>query len=169
MSELPKPYTRDTWVEVENIFDAFIGADKIYEQLTGGKKPPVNYPPYNIIGHSDDEYVIQVAVAGFRQEEIAITLENRKLKIVGKKVQEEPNTPVQTFIHKGISSRDFDLVFSLAEFIEVISAYCQDGLMSIALKRIVPDEKKPKEIPLGYRRYPQETDPVPSPKVLLQE
>lgn len=101
------------------------------------------YPPYNLVKHSDDEYVIELSVAGFAIEDINITVDNQKLVVTGdnKNVSNEA-----TYIHKGIASRGFTRQFYLAEYIEVVNATIVNGILIINLEKVVPEDKKPKTI-----------------------
>jgi len=101
-----------------------------------------NYPPYNIISVNDDEYIIELAIAGFTEEEINVTAHDGQLTIRGELKAKEKST----FLHQGISNKKFKRDFQLAEYVEVQSADLENGILRIELQRIVPDSLKPKEI-----------------------
>jgi molecular chaperone IbpA len=109
-----------------------------------------NYPPYNIVKQTDDKFYIEVATAGFREGEIEINLDNRLLTIKGRNVRNENAS--HEYLHRGISSRDFEREFTLAEHVEVVNASQQDGILTIYLERRVPEEKKPKAIAINYTK-----------------
>ena len=109
-----------------------------------------NYPPYNIEKTADNHYRIVVATAGFSEDELAIHLENSVLSISGKPNEQEKDTTVE-LLHKGIARRAFKLSLRLDEHIEVQSADYEHGLLSIALQRIIPEEKMPRQIPIGTK------------------
>jgi molecular chaperone IbpA len=101
-----------------------------------------NYPPHNLIKINEDSYLIELAVAGFSKEEIDVNVSGNQLEIDGLKHDEDETS----FIHKGIASRNFRKFFALGEYMEVTGAEMKDGMLSISLDRIVPEEKKPKTI-----------------------
>lgn len=106
-----------------------------------------NYPPYNIEKMGQDHYRIVVATAGFSQQELDIHLENKILTISGK--PDTTQTQSSEFLHKGIARRSFKLALRLDEHIEVQHADYKDGLLMIDLQRLVPEEKLPRQIPIG--------------------
>ncbi len=93
------------------------------------------YPPFNIELSAPNRYTITLAVAGFRDEDIAITLEDRQLVIHGQ--QPEPDTE-RVFLHRGIATRQFRRVFALAEGVEVTGAQLDNGLLVVTLERAEP-------------------------------
>jgi molecular chaperone IbpA len=102
-----------------------------------------------VIKTGDDTVTIEVAVAGFREGEIDISLDKRVLTISGAKKTEE-NTDWD-YLHRGISSRDFRQNFTLAEHVEVRSASIRDGILSVNLERVIPEEARPKSIAITYQ------------------
>jgi len=112
--------------------------------------PSVNtaYPPYNVIKFSDDEYVMEFAVAGFKKDDISITTEKDVLTIKGEK--EDPEFEKDSgYVHKGIAGRKFKRSFTLPEYFEVVGAEMEDGILKINLERQIPEEKKPKQIAIS--------------------
>lgn len=94
------------------------------------------YPPYNIEAVAENAYRITLAVAGFREEDLAITIEDRQLVIRGRQGDESSE---RVFLHRGIASRAFQRSFVLADGVEVAGAHMEHGLLHIDLKRHVPD------------------------------
>ena len=94
------------------------------------------YPPFNIEAVADNAYRITLAVAGFREEDLSITVEDRQLVIRGR--QAEPDEG-RVFLHRGIAARAFQRSFVLADGVEVVSAGLENGLLNIDLRRSVPD------------------------------
>ena len=94
------------------------------------------YPPYNIEQTETNAYRITLAVAGFAEEDLAITLENQQLVIRGKQVDDAEG---QVFLHRGIAARQFQRTFVLADGVEVSGASCENGLLHVDLKKSVPD------------------------------
>ena len=119
----------------------------LLDGLDSGTSP--SYPPYNIIKTDDDHYVIEVAVAGFSQDEITITEHDGQLEITGTKAASDENQP--SFLHRGISSRKFNRSFNLADYVVVKSADMENGILTIGLERLVPEEMKPKTIAINYK------------------
>lgn len=118
-----------------------VGFDHLFDMLNN---PPVpeTYPPYDITRLGDDSYRISLAVAGFSQDEIAITAQQNTLLVSGKK---ERKTEGDT-LYQGISSRSFERRFSLADHVEVASASMENGLLQIDLVRKIPEAMKPRRI-----------------------
>jgi len=128
----------------------FIGFNDIFRLLedTGTALNGAAYPPYNIIQDDENTYRIELAVAGFGEKDIDITIANRKLLITGKKVDDS----TAKFIHKGISNRNFERSFILAQNVEIKSADLVDGMLVIELEHIVPEELKPQTIKIKKTR-----------------
>ena len=114
-----------------------------------------SYPPYNIIKKSETETILEMAVAGFKESEINVVIEDGRLKVSGKKV--DPDTT--NYIHKGIGTRSFEHSFALSKDARVDNAEYSDGILSVFVSYQIPEEKKPKSIPIqrGERQYLTET------------
>jgi molecular chaperone IbpA len=123
----------------------FVGFDDTYNRLAKMHddltKSIPNYPPYNIRKTSDNTYVIELAVAGFGKQEIDITLDDNKLVISGNAKDDGDN-----FLFKGIANRAFTRTFALDDHIEIQDAALVNGMLKIALERIIPEHRKPKKI-----------------------
>jgi len=131
---------------LHNIGPSFIGFDRLLSQFERSANFKDNYPPFDLIQKSEDEFSIQLAVAGFSLEDIDIELTNGILTIAStNKSNKEP----LKYIHKGISTKQFSRSFTLAEYIEVESAHYSNGILIVDLKRKVPDEKKPRKITIS--------------------
>ena len=109
-----------------------------------------SYPPYNVEKHGDDQYRIVVAAAGFQESDLDLQVERGVLTVSGGKRESGPENV--TYLHQGIAQRAFKLSFRLADHIEVRSAELVNGLLNIDLVRVVPEEAKPKRIPIGATR-----------------
>lgn len=103
------------------------------------------YPPYNIIKIDNENYRVEIALAGFTKDEIEIIHHNGILKISGKKEVEV----LSHYVHKGIAARDFEHQFALADYVEVKSAEFNNGILSVELKQELPEEKRPKTIKIS--------------------
>jgi molecular chaperone IbpA len=121
----------------------FVGFDDQFDQLVKLQqdlsKNVHNYPPYNIRKIEDNKYVIEVAVAGFSQSDVEVTVEGNKLVIEGKTTDDSDN-----FLFKGIANRAFSRTFALADKIEVQSAEMVNGMLKIALDKFVEASTKKK-------------------------
>jgi molecular chaperone IbpA len=125
---------------------ATIGFEQLFNELDRNFTNSVNtgYPPYNIIKYDEDQYYIELAVAGFSMEELVITLDKDQLIIEGYPNEHEDDIP--SYLHKGIANRNFIRTFKIAEHVEVQDAALKLGILQIALKRSIPEELQPKKI-----------------------
>ena len=124
---------------------AFVGFDHIFKELEDmTKHASDHYPPHNIIKDEDMKYRIEVATAGFKEEELKIELKDGILEVNG------DHTPRGLeFIHKGISTRKFHRSFRLSEYTQVTGASLENGILGIHLEVVLPDEKKPRKIKIN--------------------
>jgi len=113
---------------------------KFFEELLGATQS--KFPPYDILSTEEDEYEIRFAVAGFKKSDIEVTFANGVLTVKGDKDDESTDA----YFHKGIATRAFTQTFPLAEYVEVISAEMEDGILTVKLKRDIPEELQPKKI-----------------------
>jgi molecular chaperone IbpA len=121
----------------------FLGFEDAFEMLDTFTSKS-EYPPYNIERVSDDEYVLEMAIAGFKKGDINISVEKNILKVQGASDKKDAN-----YVHKGLATRKFQKAFHLAEHMEVGSAKSEDGILKINLVRNIPEEEKPKIIEIG--------------------
>ncbi|MQW90820.1 Hsp20 family protein [Acinetobacter wanghuae] len=132
------------------LFRRSIGFDRLNDFIDYAMQSDApNYPPYNIEKTAENSYRIVVATAGFLQNELLIHLENQLLTIEGK--PESISEETVEYLHKGIARRSFKLSLRLDEHIEVQHANYENGLLTIELQRIVPEEKLPRQIPIGQK------------------
>ncbi|WLH11029.1 Hsp20 family protein [Pseudomonas hefeiensis] len=137
------------------LFRSSVGFDRFNDLFETAlrNEPGSSYPPYNVEKHGDDEYRIVVAAAGFQEEDLDLQVEKGVLTISGGK-REASNDGV-TYLHQGIAQRAFKLSFRLADHIEIKSAGLSNGLLSIDLLRVIPEEAKAKRIPInGAQQQP---------------
>ncbi|MCK6417856.1 MAG: Hsp20 family protein [Alphaproteobacteria bacterium] len=139
-------------VSFSPLFRQTIGFDRfndLFENLVNQTEDRFEaYPPYNIEKTGDDTYRITLAVAGFTERDIDITAQDDRLTISGKILQSE-NEAKPHYLHRGIAARSFERVFRLADHIKVQEASMKDGLLTLDLIREVPEEKKPRMIPIN--------------------
>jgi len=136
----PQPLT------IQSLFPQFnrwaIGFDPLLQTLESVSQAAkqASYPPYNIF-KSKDNYVLEIAVAGFGKEDITITVKELQLTVEGSKLPS-----VDEYVHNGIANRDFKQDFVLAEYVVVEGAELKDGMLRILLKQELPEELQPKII-----------------------
>jgi len=110
---------------------------------TAAADAATGYPPYNIERTGENAYRIEIAVAGFRADELAIEVKENLLTVQGRKAA---NEEARSFLHRGLAERDFERRFQLADYVVVSEAALADGLLSIALRRELPEALKPRRI-----------------------
>ena len=135
------------------LFRSSVGFDRFNDLFETAlrNEPGSTYPPYNVEKHGDDQYRIVVAAAGFQEEDLELQVEKGVLTISGGK--RDSNEGV-TFLHQGIAQRAFKLSFRLADHIEIKAAGLNNGLLSIDLLRVIPEEAKAKRIPINGTEKP---------------
>lgn len=141
-------------LDIPSIHKFAVGFDNIFDELQRVTTQRENYPPYNVLKIDDDHFTIEVAVAGFEEGDISITVEKNILTIKGEqaiKVYKEQELEPE-YLHRGISSRNFARTFTLADHVEVIGAKAENGILKIELERQVPEEQKPKTIAITYKK-----------------
>ena len=130
-----------------------VGFDSIFEEfdrlLESTERYNSNYPPYNIRKLNDNDYKIEVALAGYSRDDIELELKDSTLTVRNKTKEKVINDESNGVIHKGISTRQFDRSFTISEDIKVKHAELKNGLLNIDLERIVPEEKKPRLISIN--------------------
>jgi molecular chaperone IbpA len=127
-----------------------VGFDRLFDMLENSTlgQTQENYPPFDLIKEGENEYRIELAVAGFKPEELDITAQQNVLVVSGRK-KEESDEKGSDYIYRGIATRSFERRFALADHIQVRGADMRDGLLSIELKREIPEAMKPKKIDIG--------------------
>ena len=132
-----------------------IGFDNMFDDLmrVTAQQSNTNYPPYDIVQINEDEYTINLAVAGFGHDNLSVTKDKKFLIVEGAhsvaKLADEDDANY-TYLHKGISERHFRREFQLADHVEISNAHLELGILSIRLKREVPESAKPKTIAITH-------------------
>jgi molecular chaperone IbpA len=127
-------------------YHATVGFDRISKLLAHAlERDDTGFPPYNIEKTGDDAYRIVMALAGFSKEDLEIVTEDNRLVVRG----ELSNKSGRTYLHQGIAHRAFTRVFDLADYVVVAGATMTDGLLTIDLKRELPEALKPRSISIG--------------------
>lgn len=134
--------TRVTTLNLPEFHRSILGMDRLMNDFN--RLDNTGYPPYNIESIGEDKYQITLALAGFKREDLEITVKEGLLTIEGKKAEIEQEG--REFIHRGIANRAFTRQWKLAEYVEVVDATMEDGLLYVLLERQVPEEKQPKTI-----------------------
>ena len=139
--------------DIPSIHKFGIGFDNMFDELmrVSAQQSTSNYPPYNIVQINEDEYMISLAVAGFGLDNLSVTKDKKFLIIEGKEYDPDCEKIVPNYLHKGISNRDFRREFQLADHVEISNAHLELGILSVHLKREVPEEDKPKTIAITYK------------------
>jgi molecular chaperone IbpA len=123
-----------------------IGFEALFDRLNDRhQENNEGYPPYDIVRRGEDQFQINIAIAGFSPDEVAITSEASLLTVAGKK---QDKRDVE-YLYQGISARSFERRFNLADYIEVEDAAFENGLLHINLVRRIPEKMKPRKIPIG--------------------
>jgi len=140
--------------DLSPLYRSTVGFDRLGQLLdnAGSFEVPA-YPPYNIERVSEDEYRVTMAVAGFGQNDITIEVKQNTLSVSGKKA--EKSETKSEFLHQGIAQRAFERRFQLADFVQVVGAELDNGLLHIALKREIPEAMKPRTIAITGRNEPK--------------
>ena len=145
--------TKITTLDLNPFYRNAIGVDELFNrivnQIDQHSNDSTNYPPYNIIKTGEDTFEVQVAIAGFNEGEINIEVRDNNLIVTGEKLDKELPEGYE-YTHKGISARNFLRTFSLADYVEVITATSKNGILSVSLERKVPEAMKPKTIAITY-------------------
>ena len=124
-----------------------VGFDRTFdtlELLASSRAKETNYPPYNIRKISEDQYAIELAVAGFEDKDIDIELVEETLTIKGNR----PKEAGDGLLHQGLAARDFGKKFVLSDDMEIMGAALSNVMLYVGLERIIPDEKKPRKFKL---------------------
>jgi molecular chaperone IbpA len=124
---------------------SFVGFDHLFKELEfTATHANDHYPPHNIIKAGETEYLIELAIAGFSQDEIAVEVKDRTLTVTG-----EHESKGREFIHRGISTKKFRRTFRLSEHVNVNGADVQDGILAIQLEYLIPENQRPRIISIG--------------------
>jgi molecular chaperone IbpA len=126
-----------------NLNRALVGFDRIFNDRFFETRSN-NYPPYNIVKYAENQYGIEVAVAGFTKEEIEVQVDQDQLTVSGTKSVDVNDS--KEYLHRGLAARDFEQTFTLAEYMNVVGAEVKDGMLKIQIERVIPEALKPRSI-----------------------
>ena len=134
-------------IDFSPLYRSVVGFDRLAQQIeTARADSATGYPPYNIERTDENAYRIELAVAGFKAEELTLEVKENLLTVQGRKAA---NDDQRRFLHRGLAERDFDRRFQLADYVLVTEARLADGLLSIDLKRELPEALKPRRIDIA--------------------
>ena len=134
-------------IDFSPLYRSVVGFDRLADLLdTAAADGAAGYPPYNIERTDENAYRVEIAVAGFRADELNIEVKENLLTVTGRKAA---NDEPRRFLHRGLAERNFERRFQLADYVLVTEANLADGLLSIALKRELPEALKPRRIEIA--------------------
>lgn len=116
-----------------------VGLDEVFHRLDSLSGNTLNYPPYNLIKHDSSNFTIEIALAGFKNDEIEVYTEQSILRVISKVSKEETE---KKYLHQGLSKRNFTRSWQLSDDVRVHGVIFEDGLLTISLERIIPDHQK---------------------------
>ena len=126
----------------------FVGFDGLFEDLerihNSARTGTDNYPPHNIVRVDDENFIIELAVAGFSEEDISVEVKDGILLVKGESADDN-----REYAHKGISSRKFEKSFRLSEFVVIDGADLVNGILVVNARVEVPEERRPRKIEIG--------------------
>ncbi|MBX3480896.1 MAG: Hsp20 family protein [Caulobacter sp.] len=135
-------------IDFSPLYRSAVGFDRLASLLdsAAAQDSQAGYPPYNIERVGDDAYRIEIAVAGFRSDELTIEVKESLLTVTGRKAA---NDETRKFLHRGLAERNFERRFQLADYVVVTDANLSDGLLSISLERQLPEALKPRTVKIN--------------------
>jgi molecular chaperone IbpA len=142
MTNLMKYQSADLSALLERINRNTIGMDEYFDRIFKIHETTSNYPPYNLVQVSNVESRLELALAGFKKKEVYVYTQDGKLFVEGQKEDKESDT---NYVHKGLAQRSFKRAWTLADDTEVADVSFEDGLLSIHIRKIVPDHHKRKD------------------------
>ena len=132
-------------IDFSPLYRSVVGFDRLASLLeTATADAATGYPPYNIERTDENAYRIDIAVAGFRPEELNVEVKENLLAVTGRKTANDE--AAKKYLHRGLAERDFERRFQVADYVVVVDASLADGLLSISLKRELPEALKPRTI-----------------------
>jgi len=137
-------------VDFSPLYRSAVGFDRLAALLdqAARNEGPTGYPPYNIETVGENAYRIEIAVAGFKPEELAIEAKENTLTVQGHKAAND-EAAAKRYLHRGLAERNFERRFQLADYVVVTGAALADGLLTIELERQLPEALKPRRIDIA--------------------
>ena len=138
-------------LDIPSIHKFGIGFDRVFDDLVNATvQSQTNYPPYNVVKHDENNFSIELAVAGFMSGEIDVEVEKNQLFVRGEKATNIDEK--REYLHRGISSRSFVRSWVLGEHVQVKNAVVENGVLTVMLERVIPEEDKPKKIAIAFNK-----------------
>ena len=135
-----------TTIDFSPLFRSMIGFDRLSNALeTAYRSEPGGYPPYNIEVSGENDYRITMAVAGFSEKDLLIEVKENILTVSGGRT-DESEQPETRYLYRGIANRSFERKFQLADYVRVVDARLENGLLHVSLRREIPEAMKPRQI-----------------------
>jgi len=137
-------------VDFTPLYRSVVGFDRLAQLLEQAAKTEsaTNWPPYNIESTGEDAWRIELAVAGFKSDELTLEVKENLLTVTGRKTANDEGAE-RRYLHRGLAERDFERRFQLADYVIVTDANLENGLLSISLKRELPEAMKPRRIEIA--------------------
>ena len=136
-------------VDFTPLYRSIVGFDRLADMMDSATKiESQGYPPFNIQHVDEDEYVIELAVAGFGEDDLSVEVQENILRISGQ-IADKEETASRRFLHRGIAERAFERRFHLADHVKVSSAALKNGLLTVSLVREIPEAAKPRKIEIS--------------------
>ena len=138
-------------IDFTPLYRSAVGFDRLARQLESATRTSQEngWPPYNIETTGENEYRIEIAVAGFKPDELTIEAKENQLTVTGRKTANDDAAAAKTYLHRGLAERDFERRFQLADYVVVTTAALDNGLLAISLKRELPEALKPRRIEIA--------------------
>jgi molecular chaperone IbpA len=146
-----------TSIDFTPLYRSVVGFDRLADLLEAATKAETSggYPPYNIETVGDNAYRIEIAVAGFKPDELAVDVKENVLTVSGRK---NPEDAAKRYLHRGLAERNFERRFQLADYVVVTDAALSDGLLSVSLKRELPEQLKPRRVEIQTGGQPAQIE-----------
>lgn len=138
-------------IDFTPLYRSAVGFDRLASLLESAARTSQEngWPPYNIETTGENAYRIEIAVAGFKPDELNIEVKENLLTVTGRKTANDDAAANRTYLHRGLAERDFERRFQLADYVIVTEAALDNGLLSISLKRELPEALKPRRIEIA--------------------
>ena len=145
-------------IDFTPLYRSVVGFDRLANLIETASKleGPSGYPPYNIETVGENAYRIEIAVAGFKADELNLEVKENLLTVQGKKAANDDAQ--RRYLHRGLAERDFERRFQLADYVVVTDAALNDGLLSISLRRELPEALKPRRIAISNAAQPAQIE-----------
>ncbi len=142
-------------VDYSPLYRSAVGFDRLFQLLDAAASQDTasGYPPYNIESTDENHYRVEIAVAGFKPDELFIEVNEGVLTVQGRKAANDG--PERRYLHRGLAERNFERRFQLADHVIVDGADLADGLLTIALRRELPEQLKPRTIAINVGQTPK--------------